>query len=671
MTPHSALRTANLQELDWIVLKCLEKDRNRRYETASSLALDIRRYLRNEPVEACPPSAAYRLRKFARRNQRALASAAVLALALLLAAGSVGWAVRDRAARLTLLESEVHQALAEAENHYRAGNVSEARAAVKQAEGLLASGADPQDSAGRVEQWRSDLDRVVRLQEIRLERALVTSDEDEDLPRGQDAYRAEFRPYGLDNNSPDMEAAAALVRASLIKDDLVAALDDWALAQKADARPGRTTLLAVAQLADPDPWRSRLREAFRQRDYTDVEELANHPEALDQPAATVTLLATLLLAAKKHDLWVEVLGKAQERRPGDFWLNQHLGLGLLSPQSRQPAAAVGFFRAALALRPESAVLRLNIAQAFLLDGKYVEAEAASRDAIELQPDSALAYNSLAGALLKQHRLPEAQAAADKALELDPEDPRVQRMLGNLCVEQGKLPEAAEAYRAYLRISPGSTTTWHGLGSACARMGQWDEALRAYTRSMELNPSNYRRSAGAAVLRLHLGDVEGYRQLCRDMLQRFGATTDPEIAAVAAGLCVLAPDAVGEADHALKLAEQAVSDGKKHAYYPFFLVAKALAEHRAGRHEAAFQGLKRIPAKTGTASMDAATASVLALVQQHSGQTDAARAALARAQTILAQEMPDPTKGQWLGDDWREWLQCQAVYREAQALLKTD
>jgi hypothetical protein len=63
--------------------------------------------------------------------------------------------------------------------------------------------------------------------------------------------------------------------------------------------------------------------------------------------------------------------------------------------------------------------------------------------------------------------------------------------------------------------------------------------------------------------------------------------------------------------------------------------------------------------------------VLALVQQHLGQTDAARAALARAQTILAQEMPDPTKGQWLGDDWREWLQCQAVYREAQALLKTD
>ena len=49
-------------ELDWIVMKALDKDRNRRYTTANSLAHDIERYLRDEPVEACPPSASYRLR---------------------------------------------------------------------------------------------------------------------------------------------------------------------------------------------------------------------------------------------------------------------------------------------------------------------------------------------------------------------------------------------------------------------------------------------------------------------------------------------------------------------------------------------------------------------------------------------------------------------------------
>src|SRR5262249_54053799 len=56
-------------ELDWIVMKALEKDRSRRYETASAFAADVQRYLHDEPVQACPPSARYRLRKFVRRNR--------------------------------------------------------------------------------------------------------------------------------------------------------------------------------------------------------------------------------------------------------------------------------------------------------------------------------------------------------------------------------------------------------------------------------------------------------------------------------------------------------------------------------------------------------------------------------------------------------------------------
>jgi WD40 repeat protein/serine/threonine protein kinase len=74
-------------ELDWIVMKCLEKDRNRRYETASAFAADVQRYLHDEPVQACPASAWYRFRKFARRNQVALLTAALIAVALV--AGTV------------------------------------------------------------------------------------------------------------------------------------------------------------------------------------------------------------------------------------------------------------------------------------------------------------------------------------------------------------------------------------------------------------------------------------------------------------------------------------------------------------------------------------------------------------------------------------------------------
>jgi WD40 repeat protein/serine/threonine protein kinase/Flp pilus assembly protein TadD len=72
-------------ELDWIVMKCLEKDRNRRYETANGLAGDIERYLHDEAVQACPPSVGYRLRKFVRRNKVALAMASALVGALVVA----------------------------------------------------------------------------------------------------------------------------------------------------------------------------------------------------------------------------------------------------------------------------------------------------------------------------------------------------------------------------------------------------------------------------------------------------------------------------------------------------------------------------------------------------------------------------------------------------------
>jgi WD40 repeat protein/serine/threonine protein kinase len=75
-------------ELDWIVMKCLDKDRNRRYETANSLARDVERYLRDEPVQACPPSAGYRLRKLLRRNRGPVAAAALLCVALV--AGMIG-----------------------------------------------------------------------------------------------------------------------------------------------------------------------------------------------------------------------------------------------------------------------------------------------------------------------------------------------------------------------------------------------------------------------------------------------------------------------------------------------------------------------------------------------------------------------------------------------------
>src|SRR6185436_5193199 len=93
------LRRQMTGDLDWIVLKCLEKDRNRRYETAGSLWSDIQNYLHGKPVQACPPSAVYRVKKYLLRNKGSAAVAGGLLLAVVAAAASFGWTIRDRAAR--------------------------------------------------------------------------------------------------------------------------------------------------------------------------------------------------------------------------------------------------------------------------------------------------------------------------------------------------------------------------------------------------------------------------------------------------------------------------------------------------------------------------------------------------------------------------------------------
>src|SRR5262249_7815856 len=114
-TDPKRLRQLFRGELDWIVMKALEKDRNRRYETASAFAADVQRYLHDEPVQACPPSAWYRFRKLARRNKAALGTALVLTLAGLALLAGVLWHNARLAAKVVEVEEQQRETQREAE----------------------------------------------------------------------------------------------------------------------------------------------------------------------------------------------------------------------------------------------------------------------------------------------------------------------------------------------------------------------------------------------------------------------------------------------------------------------------------------------------------------------------------------------------------------------------
>jgi len=156
-------------ELDWIVMKALEKDRNRRYETASGLATDLQHYLDDEPVQAGPPSASYRLRKFARRNRAALAMASVLAMALMAVGLAVVFAYRNQLTERQRLADQRVQAerlLAERRQNdleralmaAMSGDFDAAQKGTDEAELLGASTAQLRLLRGQVAFYRGDMD---------------------------------------------------------------------------------------------------------------------------------------------------------------------------------------------------------------------------------------------------------------------------------------------------------------------------------------------------------------------------------------------------------------------------------------------------------------------------------------------------------------------------------
>lgn len=114
-------------DLDWIVMKCLEKDRNRRYQTANGLATDLQRHLADEPVVACPPSFGYRLRKFMRRNRGLVLSASMVALVLVAGMAGTTWGmIRARHERRNALAAQRAE-VARAEGERRAKEETQKR----------------------------------------------------------------------------------------------------------------------------------------------------------------------------------------------------------------------------------------------------------------------------------------------------------------------------------------------------------------------------------------------------------------------------------------------------------------------------------------------------------------------------------------------------------------
>lgn len=484
-------------DLDWIVVKALEKDRERRYQSSNALAEDLERYLRDEPVLAGPPSAAYRLRKFARRNKRALLTTAAVALVVLLGVGvlggSVGYIVRERAVRRSETERAVESALAEARTLEQQSKWSAALEATRRAQVVADSQAAGDELRAQVERLIRDLSIVVRLEEIRLETSAVKNEEFE-LKLGDRLYAQAFRDYGIDVETLSAAEVAECMPDGPVRNALAAALDDWARLSRATVAPDSDPkkkdewmrLVAAAQATDADPYRNRLREAWIKGDRTTAHALIGevprenlHPSQL--------LLTEPLLA---RDEYIALLRDAQGRHPADFWLNHTLGLTSIERQPLDAAEALGFYRAALAQRPESPGVLYNLANAFSKLDRYADAIAAYEQAIRLKPDYASAFASLGAELVRQGDLEKATEVFRKLVALSPQNPVAHYNLGTTLCRRGIYDsEAKTALREAIRLSPRYATAHCNLGIVLARKGELDEAEKSFRMAIWIDPNH--------------------------------------------------------------------------------------------------------------------------------------------------------------------------------------
>jgi serine/threonine protein kinase len=286
-------------ELDWIVMKALEKDRSRRYETANGFARDIERYLADEPVQACPPSAGYRLGKFVRRRKAGLAVAGLVLVLLVLIGGVVGWLAADRAARHREAEGKVLEALEAAEPRLKDGNPGDLALllAAQRIEAHLGSGAVGPEVRRRAEQLLRDVRMLAELDEIRLPQVGIKNGAMFDASAMEARYAALFPGYDIDVLALDPAEAAARIRASAIHEALLAGLDGWMQIKGHDR--DRAHLRQVADAADDNAWRRAFREAALGADVSKLKALMGQPEALAQPPAVLG--------------WLGGVGRAQPR----------------------------------------------------------------------------------------------------------------------------------------------------------------------------------------------------------------------------------------------------------------------------------------------------------------------------------------------------------------------
>ena len=541
-------------DLDWIVMKCLEKDRTRRYDTANGIAADLERHLNDETVTAGAPSAGHRLRKFVRRNRVQVVAGGLILGASLIGLVATSWGLvqtsRARSAKLLLqLEDEkrssvenarlsrnadaVAALLGQCEDALRSGDASKATVALEAASKRAAEGGAT-DDAGRLQRLTADLGLLNELDAIDQFKWTWV---DGRFANPADAATRDLealRRYGADPETVSVDDAAKRIESSAIRGRIVLVVN-WLFLRERESKELAEALLDVLGQVDPDPFRDAFRKARIEHDDPKLAALARDPAMLEQPSEfTAALGQSPVLPV---ELRRELMEMSAFRRPSDLalsmalqgtyrtgepqtaderlrWLQAvlaadpqyfpayiNLGIALLDARRLEEAAACD--RKALEIAPRSVQPQIlaNLGVVLEAQGKFDEAIACDRKALEIDPNDATAHYNLGVLLSRQNEPVEAIACWRKTIELDPKYARVHVRLAEDLWKIGRSEEAVVTYRKAIELDPKSGVAWKRLGEMQSDLGRTEDAIQSFRKSIEVEPTAYVYACLGRLLRM--------------------------------------------------------------------------------------------------------------------------------------------------------------------------
>jgi tetratricopeptide (TPR) repeat protein len=517
-----------------VCLKAMALKQDRRHASPRALADDIEHWLADEPVSAWPEPWTVKTGRWMRRHKPLVSGVAASFLVGIvgLTAGLVWYqseqnrraseqALRqaEAARKLALTVQSVRQGLDQARETRnklhaalkKAGGVQEllnqparwevqiktARADWQRAKALAANAEESLDPdlldllqklENELARDKADFEFARRLERIRLDTAVWVEGKF-NYAQAEKEYPQAFADFKLAMEPGQQKETARLIQESAIRDQLLAAMDDWAWVAYVRKKPDLdlcSRLLVVARLADPDPWRDQVRDLALWENPVDIVKLADavqkDPTTLARLSPQMLVLISHLLPDGKREPW---LRKAQSVHPADFWLNFGLASVLARNKAKAPEAS-GFYRVALAIRPKTPAVYTNLGLAFYDQKDLPAAVDAHKKALAIDDKIAPVWYNLGIALADQKDLPAAIDAYKKALAIDAKFAPAWNGLGTARQDQKDLRAAIDAYKKALAIDSKFAMAWYNLGHALDEQNDLPGAIDAYKKALAID-----------------------------------------------------------------------------------------------------------------------------------------------------------------------------------------